>query len=225
MWMPIEMTFICTILYFCGSKGPSAQRELVCLYLGISLECLCLYLSLCTQTCTHGSLCFVDRYTLLQSSGGTACPLSLVLPLASTLPTSSYTTSLNAPPRLLLCRFLLWLPITYSVKAPCSLLASKAQSCSRLRLCFFLRRAFWMVGPWPSLRGQANTMVRHQGLVAGSGTDSQGGESWGVKSSVMKAIPSLHLGQRNPPDLESLAPLLSPEPSLCSPVKIALCDG
>lgn len=48
-------------------------------------------MSLCTQTCTHGSLCFVDRYTLLQSSGGTACPLSLVLPLASALPPSSYT--------------------------------------------------------------------------------------------------------------------------------------
>lgn len=71
----------------------------------------------------------------------------LVLPLASALSTSNYTTSLNAPPRLLLYRFLLWLPITHSVKAPCSLLASRSQSCSRLRLCFLLRRAFWTVGP------------------------------------------------------------------------------
>lgn len=66
-------------------------------------------------------------------------------------------------------------------------------------------------------------MARHQSLVAGSGTDSQGGETWGAKSSVMKAILSLHLGQKKTPDLESLAQLLSPEPSLCSPVKIALC--
>lgn len=197
----------------------------LCVYTWVSLWGVCAYV--CHFAHRHALMGLYASWTgthsySLQVGPPVLCPLSCLWLQLSPPPVT--LRSLNAPPRLLLCRFLLWLPITYSVKAPCSLLASKAQSCSRLRLCFFLRRAFWTVGPWPSLRGQANTMARHQDLVAGSGTDSQGGESWGAKSPVMKAIPSLHLGRRNPPDLESLAQLLSPEPSLCSPVKIALCE-
>ena len=146
MWMPIEMISHLhhSVLSFVGQRAPLPSMSLR-VYAWLSLWSVCTYV--CRFAHRHALMGLYVSWTGTHSYSLQVGPPVLVLPLASALSTSNYTTSLNAPPRLLLYRFLLWLPLTYSVKAPCSLLASEAQSGSRLCLCFFLRRAFWTVGP------------------------------------------------------------------------------
>lgn len=118
----------------CGSKGPSAQGEHVCLYLGVSLGCPHFCLSLCTQTCIHGSLCFMYGDTLLHSSGRTTCPLSVVRPLASALHLRMHYRSPCTTQSCFYATSFYGSRLFNSVKATCLLLASRIQGCSRLCL-------------------------------------------------------------------------------------------
>lgn len=210
--------------FFCGSKGPSALRELVYVCLGISLECL------------HYVCHFAHRHRLMglfvSWTGTHSYSLQVRPPVLCPCPASGFSPlhlQLHYKPQCSTKAAPVQIPSLapyYSLsKGP--MLAAGLQIAELLQAPLVLLSQKSLLDCWPL--AVAERPGEYKGKTPELGCREWHRQSrWGVlrgnvfchESNTQSAS-----GPENPPShLKSSAQLLTPEPSLCSPVKIALCE-